>query len=89
MCGLSRRSIEGRLRESRHAIVVVSGEFLKFSWTRKELDGLATRSKVVAILSDIGETEVSGHSPTLAIAAFPGTLKERLVRLIRHQGEME
>ena len=80
--------IDQRLHESRHAIVVVSRAFLKFSWTRKELDGLTTRSKVVAILSDIIESEVAGHSPRLAVAAFPGTLKERLVRLIRSVDEM-
>ena len=75
--------IDQRLHEARHAIVVVSREFLKFLWSRKELDGLTTRSKVVAILSDLIESEVAGHSPRLAVAAFSSSLKERMVRLIR------
>ena len=35
--------IDQRLHESRSAIVIVSQEFLKFSYSRKELDGLTTR----------------------------------------------
>ena len=81
--------IDQRLHEFHHAIVVVSREFMKFSWTRKELDGLATRSKVLAILSDIGEIEVAGHSPRLAVAAFLGFQSKRLVRLIRLVDEMK
>ncbi len=74
--------IDGRLRESRAAVVVVSREFLAFAWPRKELDGLATRSRVVAILSDVGEADVARHSPRLAVAAFPGALADRLDRLL-------
>ncbi len=81
--------IDQRLHDSRHAIVVVSREFLKYSWTLKELDGLTTRRMVVAVLSHIVESDVAGHSPRLAIAAFPGTLSERLVRLIRSYEEIE
>ena len=62
--------------------MVVSREFLKFSWSRKELDGLTTRSKVVAILSDIIESDVADTPP-----GSPSRLSrapwERLVRLIR------
>src|SRR3954468_5420440 len=47
--------IDQRLHESRSAIVIVSREFLKFSYSRKELDGLTTRRQVIAILSDVGE----------------------------------
>src|SRR5688572_8919812 len=50
---------------------------------RKELDGLTTRSKVIAILSDVGEAAVSRHFSGLAVAAFSGSLSERLVRLLR------
>ena len=75
--------IDGRLREARFAIVIVSKELLAFSWPRKELDGLTTRSKVIAILSDVGEEVVSRHSPRLAVAAFSGSLSDRLVRLLR------
>ena len=75
--------IDQRLREARFAIVIVSKEFLKFSFSRKELDGLTTRSKVIAILSDVGEAIVSRHSLRLAVAAFSGSLSERLVRLLR------
>src|SRR5215207_5616143 len=74
--------IDHRLHESRSAIVIVSKEFLKFSYSRKELDGLTTRRKVIAILSDVGEADVSKHSPRLAVAAFSGSLSERLIRLL-------
>src|SRR3954467_3222022 len=75
--------IDQRLHESRAAIVIVSKAFLAFSWPRKELDGLTTRSNVIAILSDVGEVDVAEHSPRLAVAALPGSLSERLVRLLR------
>ena len=81
--------IDQRLHEARCAIVVVSKEFLGFSYSRKELDGLATRRKVIAILSDVGEADVSVHSPRLAVAAFSGTLSERLVRLFRPEDQAE
>src|SRR3954454_23931584 len=61
--------IDQRLHESLAAIVIVSKEFLKFSYSRKELDGLAGRTKVISILSDVGEAVVSKHSPRLAVAA--------------------
>ncbi len=61
----------------------VPKEFLKFSYSRKELDGLTTRGKVITILSDVGEAVVSKHSPRLAVAAFSGAFSDRLVRLLR------
>ena len=67
--------------------MIVSKELLEFSCPRKELDGLAGRSKVIAILSDVGEEVVSRHSPRLAVAAFSGSLSERLVRLLRPEEE--
>src|SRR3954447_25040864 len=73
--------IDGRLRDARHAIVVVSKAFLGFSWSRRELDGLTTRSRVVTILADLGEADVAKHSPRLAVAAFPDALADRLDRL--------
>jgi TIR domain len=81
--------IDQRLHESLHAIVVVSRAFLQFSWPRKELDVVTTRSKVVAILSDIIEEDVVGHSPGLAVAALPGSLSGRLVRLIHPEDEVD
>ena len=75
--------IDGRLHEARAAIVVVSKAFLGLSYSRKELDGLTTRRKVIAVLSDVGEAIVSKHSPRLAVAAFSGSLADRLVCLIR------
>jgi len=79
--------IDRRLYEARRAIVIVSRAFLAFSWPRKELDGLTIRRKVLAVLSDIVEEDVAGHSPRLAVAAFPGPLADRLVRLIRPDDE--
>jgi TIR domain len=81
--------IDQGLHDARHAIVVVSRAFLGFSWSRKELDGLTTRSRVVAILADLVEADVAKHSPRLAVAAFPGSLSERLVRLLRPEDEGE
>ena len=81
--------IDQRLHEARAAIVIVSQEFLKFSYSRKELDGLTTRRKVIAILSDVDEAVVSKHSPRLAVAAFSGALSDRLVRLLRPEDETE
>lgn len=75
--------IDLRLHESRAAVVIVSREFLGYAWPRKDLDGLAGRKKVLAILTDVGESDVSRHSARLAIAAFPGSLSDRLVRLLR------
>src|SRR4051812_45846155 len=62
--------IDLRMHESCAAIVVVSRAFLKYSWPRKEPDGLTIRRKVIA---DVGEADVAGHSPGLAVAAFPGS----------------
>src|SRR5947209_5791732 len=73
--------IDQRLHESRAAVVVVSREFLAFAWPRKELDGLATRSQVISILAGVRERDVARHSPRLAVAAFPGSLSERLVHI--------
>ena len=75
--------IDQRLREARSAIVIISKEVLGFSYSRKELDGLTTRTKVFAILSDVGEEVVSRHSARLVVAAFSGSLSDRLVRLLR------
>ena len=75
--------LDARLHEARAAVVVVSRVFLAFAWPRKELDGLASRSKVIAILAGVGEADVARHSPRLAVAAFPGAMAERLVNLLR------
>ena len=64
--------IDGRLREARIAVVVVSREFLAFAWPRKELDGLATRRQVVAVLSDVGEADVAGIPPGSRSRRFRG-----------------
>ena len=63
--------IDQGLHDARHAIVVVSRAFLGFSWSRKELDGLATRSRVMAILMDVGESDV-GVGPGPAPPTRPG-----------------
>src|SRR5690348_16530268 len=81
------RLVARRLHESRAAIVIVAKAFLAFSWSRKELDGITTRDRVTAILSDVGEPDVARHSPRLAVAAFPGSLSERLVHLLRPEEE--
>src|SRR4051794_38001690 len=74
--------LDRRLRDTRAAVVVVSREFLTFWWARKDLDGLAARRRVYPVLSDVVEADVADHSPKLAVAALPGSLSDRLVRLI-------
>ncbi len=78
--------IDQGLQEARLAIVVVSREFLKFSWQEKVLDGLATRVGVVSLLHGVDESDVSPHSRRLAVAAIPGGMAENLVRLLRPSG---
>src|SRR5215208_143985 len=73
--------IDLRLRDARHALVIVSRQFLKSSYPRKDLDGLAIRRRVVALLSDVVEEDVARHSPRLAVAAHPGAMAGRLARL--------
>jgi hypothetical protein len=77
--------IEGRLREARAAVVVSRG-FLAFSWPREELDGLATRDQVVAILAGVCEADLSRPIPRLAVALFPVSLSDRLMLLLRPEG---
>jgi hypothetical protein len=73
--------VDQGLVSSRRALVIVSRDFLKFSYPRKELDGLTTRRKVVSLLSGIGEEDVQGHSPRLAVASYPQAMADRLPRL--------
>jgi TIR domain-containing protein len=77
--------VDGGLSEARYALVVVSGDFLKVSWPRKELDGLTTRRNVVALLHGVEERDVAVHSRRLAIAAISGSMMEHLVRLLRNE----
>src|SRR5829696_6929636 len=70
--------VDQGLVSSRHAVVIVSRDFLKFSYSRKELDGLTTRRKVVSVLSGVGEEDVQDHSPRLAVACYPQAMAERL-----------
>jgi hypothetical protein len=72
--------------DARYAVVFVTREFLKLHWPRKELDGLATRSRVVAILYGVTEADVADLSPRLAVAAIPGGMVEKLVHLLRSRG---
>jgi hypothetical protein len=71
------------LVEARHAIVLISPDFLLLGLPRKELDGLTNRRKVVCVLLGIEERDVAEHSPRLATAAIPGHLSERIVSLLR------
>ena len=80
---IAARPASPRLNDARRAIVIISKAFLASSWSRQELDGLTTRSGVVAILPDIIEADVAGRSPGLAVAPSPGSPSERLVCLLR------
>lgn len=75
------RMIDLRLPESRFALVIISREFLRLSYPRKELDDLTNRRKVVSVLSDVDERAVAPHSAKLAVAALWPS--ENLVRLFR------
>jgi hypothetical protein len=73
--------IDRRLIDARFALVIISEGFLDLSFPRKELDRLAIRRRVLPILADVTEQEVSQYSPRLAVAALPWT--EKLVHLMR------
>jgi hypothetical protein len=60
---------------------------LKLNSYRRDLDALAGRRRVVALLHGIDERALAVHSPRLAVAAIPGAMAERLVRLLRGPGE--
>jgi hypothetical protein len=76
--------IDQRLIDARFAVVLVSQDFLRLSLPQKELDGLANRRRVLAILAGVREPEVSRHSPRLAVASLPWT--EKVVRLLHPGG---
>ena len=73
--------VDQGLVSSRHAVVIVSHEFLKFSYPRKELDGLTTRRRVVSVFHGIDEEDVRDHSSRLAVACHCEAMAERLPRL--------
>jgi hypothetical protein len=79
--------IDQGLADARYALVVVSAEFLKMHWPRKDLDGLAARPRVVALLHGVAEDDLRDCSPRLAVAAIPGGMTEHLVRLVRSGDE--
>ena len=67
-----RGKIDEGLRGCRFGVVILSPEFFRKQWTRRELDGLANRemssgSKVVLpVWHRVNHSEVSEYSPTLA-----------------------
>jgi hypothetical protein len=75
--------VDQGLVDCRRCLVLLSKDFLKMGWARKDLDGLAGRKKVVSLLVGIDEEVVATHSPSLATAAIPGTMTEQLVNLLR------
>jgi hypothetical protein len=75
--------VDQGLVSARHAVVLVSPDFLNLGFQRKELDGLANRRRVIAILYGVSERDVAEHSMKLAATAFSGTMAETLVRLLR------
>lgn len=68
---------------ARHAVVVISREFLHQGYSRRDLDLLAARDRAVCLLFGVDERDVGEFSAKLAVAALPGTMAELLVRLLR------
>jgi hypothetical protein len=64
-------------------LVLLSKEFFRIGWTRKELDGLAGRMKVVSMLVGDDEEIVATRWARLAASAVPGSMTEQLVDLTR------
>jgi hypothetical protein len=81
--------VDSELAECRFALVVISFDFLALKYERKELDGLASRSRVVSLLRDASEREVALHSPKLAVSAIPGSMVAHLVRRLRALGPID
>jgi len=66
-----RRSIDQGLARSRFGIVIVSPNFMKKEWPRKELDGLVAREiagakAILPVWHKITAEEIRAHSPLLA-----------------------
>ena len=66
-----RRSIDAGLARSKRGIVVVSPNFLRKEWPKKELDALVARESsgtqlVFPIWHEVTAAEVAAHSPLLA-----------------------
>lgn len=81
--------VDSALVRCRYALVVISTDFLQLNHGRKELDGLAGRSRVVSLLLDASERDVAAHSPKLAVSAIPGSMLEHLVRKLRSSGPID
>lgn len=77
-----RRGLDG----ARAAVILVTEEFARMPWPRRDLDALADHDRVVALLCGIEEEDVAGLSPRLAVAAIPGCHHEQVVRLLRFDG---
>jgi hypothetical protein len=61
------QSIDSGLANSRHGIVVVSPNFLKKKWPKRELAGLVAREALILpVWHNIGADGVRSYSPTLA-----------------------
>ncbi|MEO1529902.1 MAG: toll/interleukin-1 receptor domain-containing protein [Planctomycetota bacterium] len=64
------RSIAQGLSESRYGVVILSPDFFKKQWARRELDGLLTRDLrakvIIPIWHNVGHEDVEAFSPILA-----------------------
>jgi hypothetical protein len=66
-----RRSIDRGLAHSRFGVVVISADFLRKEWPKKELDGLVAREVegvkvILPVWHGISADDIRAHSPTLA-----------------------
>ena len=66
-----RRSIDRGLAHSRFGVVVISADFLRKEWPKKELDGLVAREVdgvkvILPVWHRINANEICAYSPTLA-----------------------
>ena len=71
------------LSGARHAIVLITDDFLRRSYSGFVLDAIATRPQVISLLCGVVEDDVARHSSKLAVAAIPGCYHEGIVPLVR------
>src|SRR5690348_9605217 len=79
-------SVDERLVGARFGVVLISTALLRMGWSRRDLDALALRRRVVPLLHGLGERDVARHSPRLAVAAVPEALADRLARRLGRPG---
>lgn len=75
--------VDQGLHACRHAVVLVTDELLRCGHPRQDLDVLAARPGVIALLCGVDERDLRARSTKLAVVAIPERFADRIVVLIR------